>query len=209
MKNIKIFQGNTLGAVLILLMMTLGNSFAHSQAGSIGDTQNITAGSDTLYLLSGRKISGNIMEFERRDFVAYGVWDTRLNELTNVQYLDKSKLHYIYTGGVYHLINEVTEQDNIDRLRRNMLIYERRSKAGMITLTTGVSLVLTGSILAEVQSNRFEESLDPDDLNDIPKYLNYAGYSFMLIGGIIKIASYEFLERGSIDITPVGVRVNF
>ncbi len=76
-------------------------------------------------------------------------------------------------------------------------------------MTGGVGLVLAGIIASEVQQNRFEDSLDPDEFNDLPKIMNYAGYSLMLVGGMIKIGSYKFLERGSVDITPVGLRVNF
>lgn len=213
MRNLNITRVYTTMLVMIALISL--STLTYGQVDSRGQVSNIIAGSDTLYLLDGRKIPANIMEFEETDYVAYGNWDSSLRRLTNIQYFDKSELHYIYAGSTYHLINEVSEQDNIDRLRRNLLIYERRSRAGMVTLTTGVSLVLAGSIWAEVQSNKIKEPQDLDDIRDLddisnmPKYLNYGGLGLMLIGGMIKIGSYEFLERGSIDITPVGVRVNF
>jgi hypothetical protein len=197
--------------IIIALMMGV-NTFSYCQRVTSGHMSSIVAGSDTLYLLDGRKISGNIMEYDQTKHVAYGIWNSTLKRLTNIQQIDKSKLHYIYADKKFHLINDVTEKDDIDRLRRNLLIYERRSRAGMVALTSGVGLVLTSMIYSEIRLNRHNEpdaSKNPEDLNDIPKYLNYSGYGLMLVGGIIKISSYEFLERGSIDITPVGVRVNF
>ncbi len=208
MKNLKTSQAHKTMLIIIALMMSL-STISYGQREPIGDMSGIVAGSDTLYLLDGSKLSVNIMEYDQTKHVAYGIWNSTLKRLTNIQQIDKTKLHYIYADNKFHLINDVTEQDDIDRLRRNLLIYERRSRAGMVTLTTGVSLLLASSILAEVQQNQYQESHNPDDLNDIPKYLNYGGLGLMLIGGIIKISSYEFLERGSIDITPVGVRVNF
>ncbi len=192
-------------ALIIMALFVYLSNDAYSQARIIRDTVQAVEETDTIYFLDGSKSNVKILEWEDAETVVFGRWDDGLNKMLTREH-DKSDIHYIYFEGEYHLINDVSPDNDLARLQHNLLEYKERSRSGMVTLSLGVGLVLTGNIVAEIQQSKFEDTHDPDELSDTPKYLNYAGYGFMLIGGVIKIGSYQFLERGSIDITPVGLQ---
>ena len=194
-------------ALIIVALFTYLNNDAYTQTRVIKDTLQVIEETDTIYFLDGSKSNVKIKEWEENEKIVTGRWDDGQNKIVTREH-DKSSIHYIYYDGEYHLVNDVSPEKNFARLQQNLLNYKQRSRSGMATLSWGVGLVLTGTIVAERQQSRFEDTLDPDELNDIPKHLNYAGYGLMLVGGVIKVRSYQFLERGSIDITPVGVKVN-
>jgi len=194
-------------ALIIVALFTYLNNDAYTQTRVIKDTLQVIEETDTIYFLDGSKSNVKIKEWEENEKIVTGRWDDGQNKIVTREH-DKSSIHYIYYDGEYHLITDTSPEINFARLQQNLLNYKQRSRSGMMTLSWGVGLVLTGTIVGEIQQSRFEDTLDPDELNDIPKYLNYAGYGLMLVGGVIKVRSYQFLERGSIDITPVGVKVN-
>ncbi len=161
-----------------------------------------TAQNDTIYLFDGNKIATSIFEgWEDSDRIRH-----RISNRHPVASFAKSNVFYIYASGEYH---EISPYDRHEQLRLNINAFQRVAGTGMLILGTGAGVVLLGNLLAEQQANRFRNSLDPDEITDTPKYLIYGGYALMFTGSMITVGSFRFLDRGSIDISPVGVRVNF
>ncbi len=182
--------------ILILIFGTISISQAQREAVVL---------SDTIYFLDGRKsMPTNILQgWEDRDYVS----TKRLaeSEIINVP---KSDVHYIYADGQFHLINETSSHDDIQRLRKNLQRYQKQSNLGWSFVGGGAALLLIGQISAESQANKLMDG-KIDEINDLPKFLSYAGYGFIAVGAVTSIDAGKFLKRGTVDITPVGVRVNF
>ncbi len=160
-----------------------------------------TAQNDTIYLFDGNRIATSIFDgWEDSERIRH-----RISNRDPVVSIAKSDVFYLYASGEYHQINVY---DRHQQLRYNIQAFQREAQTGMMILGSGVGVVLLSKFMAEQQAKRYRESLNPDDISDFPAYLNYGGYAIMLTGSLITVSSFRFLDRGSVDITPVGVRIN-
>jgi hypothetical protein len=182
--------------ILILLLGTISFSQAQSEAVVL---------SDTIYFLDGRKsMPTNILQgWEDREH-----FSTKRSFESEIIIIPKSEVHYIFNNEQFHLINETSPHDDIQRLRKNLQRYQKQSNLGWSFVGGGAALLLIGQISAESQANKLIDG-KIDEINDLPKFLSYAGYGFIAVGAVISIDAGKFLKRGTVDITPVGVRVNF
>lgn len=185
------------------LLITLFIMFFGLAAFSQTETTFI-APSDTIYFLDGQKklITNVLQGWEDRESIS-----TMYSSPSHITEIPKSEVHYIYTGGQFHLINETSHFDDINRLRKNLQRYQQQTNLGWSFVGGGAGLLLIGAISSEVQANKLIDG-KIDEINDLPKFLSYAGYGLIAAGAVISIDAGKFLKRGTIDITPVGVRVN-
>jgi hypothetical protein len=184
----------------LLFIVMLFGIIAFTQA-----QREVVVLNDTIYFLDGRKSmpTGIMQGWEDRDN-----FQTIRSSVSEIVEISKSEVHYIYAGGQFHLINETTPLDDIQRLRKNLQRYQKQSNLGWSFVGGGAALLLIGQISAESQANKLIDG-KIDEINDLPKFLSYAGYGFIAVGAVISIDAGKFLKRGTVDITPVGVRVNF
>lgn len=176
--------------IVILLLIVL-NHVSYGQ----------TAQNDTLYLFDGEIIATSIFDgWETSDRIRH-----RISNRHPVESVARSSVFYIYAAGKYH---QISPYDRHEQLSLNMQAFQNEARTGMMLLGAGAGVVLLGNLLNEQQQKRVRESLDPNDITDTPKYLNYGGYALMVVGSLVTVSSFRFLNRGSVDITPVGVRVN-
>lgn len=163
-----------------------------------------------IYFLDGRKsLPTNILEgWENQDSITI-----RYSEYWPIREIPKSEVHYIYYNGEYHLINEITYFQDMERVRRNLALYRKQANLGWISLGVGTGALLSSFTIIDVQAKKFEDgkiTLDEYDKNkEVAKVLTYAGYGLMILGVGIHIDAGKYLKRGNIDITPVGIRYNF
>ncbi len=160
-----------------------------------------TASMDTIYFSDGNIIATKIfpgLEDSQRIFY-------QKSERHYLSSALKSDIYYIFTNGEYHLIGEY---DPIKQLKINLFKYKKQATIGVLFLGAGVATIFSGAILNEHQMNKNHDAFNTYSVHDIPKYLNYSGLGMMFIGCIVTYKSFKFLERGSVDITPFGVRVN-
>lgn len=192
----KKITSNQTGLILVALITCfLLPKFSYASEFAFEDQGNAAA--DSIYLFSGEVIPTNIdSNWEDADFIMHR---KDPNEL--FKRIEKEDTYYIYTDGEYHLITDIRADHELERLQNNLLEFNHQFRNGLLTLTVGTGMVLGSQLWIEQQASDGE-------ITDGPKYLNYAGYGIMILGGIFQVGSIRFLERGSIDITPVGVKVN-
>jgi len=162
---------------------------------------------DTIYFLDGRsKLAMNLLQgTENVEDFRYIVSDD-LNSTPELGRIEKSEVYYLYTGGKYQLINEKTPATEQKRLRDNLMSYNKQRKGGWAMIGIGVGLLAGSQIFAELQVKKFTDG-NIDAVNEVPKIMSYSGYGFMLIGTVIHLNAGRFIKRGTVDITPAGVRL--
>ncbi len=171
---------------------------------------SLSTRNDKIYFLDSQKfLTTNILEgWEKRDSIT-----SKYSEWWPIREIPKSEVHYIYYKGEYHLINEITCFQDIERVRKNLSLYRKQTNLGWTSLGVGTGALLSSFILSDILEKKIKDGKitkdEYDDNRKVAKVLNYVGYGLMILGVGIHIDAGKYLKRGNIDITPVGVRVNF
>jgi hypothetical protein len=188
---------------LVLLLLLMGLSI-------VTNAQNFSEimKSDTLYFLDGRsKLAVNLQQGNDNEeyfsFIERGKAEYETKQIM----VPKRDVHYLYSNSEYSLINAKTVETEQERLRKNLMLYNKQRNAGLAISLSGVGMLVGSMVVSEIQLSQIKKNQAVKSTT-VNKFMNYGGYGMMLIGTIIQMDAGHFIHRSKVDITPVGVRLH-
>lgn len=196
---------NIILTLLVILLITT-NSF-----GQMFGSSNIYGRSDTLYLINGNVVPTSILNInEDEGVIVFADFDIYQRRFINAETISKDETFYVFYKNEHKKITNVNNPIivlNIDSL--NIIEHRNKIRIGWNFICAGSALLFSNLLYNEYLARQEEPSEFGPKLS---KGMNYAGYAAILIGSSINVRSYRIFNREEdviIDITPVGVRVNF